>query len=447
MVFSSPIDYTTTYFTHHPLSTIHGEPTYADLKKLKKQLKSNAQAVPSILGGGNNGLLGLVLTPTEYASVNATPFVIPTRPPPLSITPLTPTHDVIRLQQEHERSMDTYMDCQAVETLLKKQIINAVDSDYLKDITEPDTDRINLSISGILTHLFDTYGDVEPEDLAAEEATMASYFWDLNEATAIMYNKIDDLQNYTTAAGMPKTDAQLVNIGLTLIRKTNDFEKGLTTWYNRHPTLQTYRDFKIHFTAAKKELKKVRGKRMNQTSFHQANQVTQLQTELATMRDELVSSINTLAEARNAELEATEALLAQNQHQTIPPSPPVPTTQPIPLAAPSANATTTTNDEILQLLRQMRQQMSFPQDHHNTGRGSRNGMGRGFGRGNRSRGRGGGRGNHGNPRHRARRNTNHYCWTHGACAHDSAHCNYPDPGHQMEATFDDKKGGNTYYCD
>ena len=443
MVYSSPIDYATTYFTHHPLNIIHGEPTYDTLKKLKKQLKSNAQAVPSTLGGGDNGLLGLVLTPAEYASVNATPFVIPVRPPPLTITPLTPTHDVIRLQQVHERSMDTFMDCQAVEKLLKKQIIHTVKSDYLQDITDDDTDRIILSISGILTHLFETYGEVEPEELAAEETKMASYYWDLNEATAIMYNKIDDLQNYATAAGMPKTDAQLVNIGLTLIRKTNDFEKGLTAWYNRHHTLQTYRDFKIHFTAAKKELQKVRGKRMKQTSFHQVNQVAQLQTDLSTMRDELVSSINTLAEARNAELVVAETLLGQN----TPPPPPEPTTHPIPFTTPSAYATSTTNDEVLQLLRQMQQQMSFQQDQTSNVRSSRNDMGRGFGRGNRSRGRGGGRETHGNPRYRARRNTNHYCWTHGACAHDSAHCNYPDPGHQIDATLDNKKGGNTYYCD
>ena len=39
-----------------------------------------------------------------------------------------------------------------------------------------------------------------------------------------------------------------------------------------------------------------------------------------------------------------------------------------------------------------------------------------------------------------------YCWTHGACAHDSPHCNNKNPGHKNEATFQDEMGGNTANC-
>lgn len=122
MVLTGKVDYATTYFVHHPTSSISGEPQYESLKKLKKELKADAKSVPSTLGGGDNGLLGLVLTPEEYANVFATPFVHPVRPAALTILPLTPSHDIICLQQEHERDMATYEDYTAVETLLKKQI-------------------------------------------------------------------------------------------------------------------------------------------------------------------------------------------------------------------------------------------------------------------------------------------------------------------------------------
>ena len=47
---------------------------------------------------------------------------------------------------------------------------------------------------------------------------------------------------------------------------------------------------------------------------------------------------------------------------------------------------------------------------------------------------------------RRRRNTNHYCWTHEACAHQSSECKTLAPGHTSDATFEDKKGGSIDFC-
>ena len=63
------------YFTYETLKPIIGRPDYISLHHLKKQIKANAQSVSSTLGGGNNGLLGLVLTDAEYAQVSQIAFV------------------------------------------------------------------------------------------------------------------------------------------------------------------------------------------------------------------------------------------------------------------------------------------------------------------------------------------------------------------------------------
>jgi hypothetical protein len=39
-----------------------------------------------------------------------------------------------------------------------------------------------------------------------------------------------------------------------------------------------------------------------------------------------------------------------------------------------------------------------------------------------------------------------YCWTHGACAHESNVCNTQLQGHQTTATFANMQGGNTNGC-
>ena len=76
-----------TYFQHKMLTKIHGKPTYESLQNVSTELKANASSVPSTLGGGGNGHLGLLLSNARYFTVaqavlwttpgNPGPFVPP----------------------------------------------------------------------------------------------------------------------------------------------------------------------------------------------------------------------------------------------------------------------------------------------------------------------------------------------------------------------------------
>lgn len=135
-----------------------------------------------------------------------------------------------------------------------------------------------------------------------------------------MFNKIKELLNLSNATGMPKTEAQIINYGLSIIKRTHDCEKALMKWYNLPAAWQTYNKFKTHFSAAQCKLKKVRGPKIRDIKFHQANQVMKLKADFTKLRDELVESVNSLVQ--------------NNQ-------PPV---------APQANATTNVNMALLTLL-------------------------------------------------------------------------------------------------
>ena len=56
------------------ITPITGEPNYKLLKNIKDQLKANAASIPTTLGGGNHSYLSLILSPTTYATITATPF-------------------------------------------------------------------------------------------------------------------------------------------------------------------------------------------------------------------------------------------------------------------------------------------------------------------------------------------------------------------------------------
>ena len=70
--------------------------------------------------------------------------------------------------------------------------------------------------------------------------------FDLTEPLILMYNEVDDLVDLAIAAKIPYTEHQIVSLGLTLIKNTNDFETGITDWI-KTTTTKDWDSFKIHF--------------------------------------------------------------------------------------------------------------------------------------------------------------------------------------------------------
>lgn len=91
--------------------------------------------------------------------------------------------------------------------------------------------------------------------------------FELKDPLAISFNKVEDLLDISVAAQDPFTDKQIVNIGLHLIKNTNDFERALEEWINKATEEQTWLNFKAHFDTAKILLRKDRGNNMKNTIF------------------------------------------------------------------------------------------------------------------------------------------------------------------------------------
>ena len=47
--------------------------------------------------------------------------------------------------------------------------------------------------------------------------------WNLNDPPIIVYNTVEELVDLAAAGNLPKTKAQIVTIGVEMIRKTQDF--------------------------------------------------------------------------------------------------------------------------------------------------------------------------------------------------------------------------------
>ena len=305
-----------------------------------------------------------------------------------------------------------------VERALIKPIVAAVEPEYLRELRDELNNTIVLPVPQILDHLITCYGQVDSEALDKEDQKMKSYMWNISDPPVHFFNQIEELASMDIAARLDKSPAQIVSIALDVVRRTGDLEKGLIDWLALPAAQQTWVDLKNHFNAAWRELKKILGPSMRNTAFHQAHQVaSDLTDNFNQMRDEIVQSMNALAiQQREIDRAAEEA--------------------PAPAPAPSMNSTNDSNAQLLRVIQQMQEQLMNL---------SSNNSGRPGGRPRNDR-RPGNREQRDQRTPRPRSNISMYCWTHGACTHCSLDCNNKATDHKDDATFENKMGGSTLYC-
>ena len=151
-----------------------------------RQLKRNAQRIPTTLGGGNHGYLALLLTATEYINIPGTAaFNRPISPGIFSpvgtrggavggirtrsgrgmaaprgggVAIIPPIAAEITVQKAmYDENLRQYNEVECVETLLRNQLINSFDAQYLDALRDTNY-MINLPIHSIMQYLTRTFG-------------------------------------------------------------------------------------------------------------------------------------------------------------------------------------------------------------------------------------------------------------------------------------------------
>ena len=157
------------------ITPITGEPNYVSLKNLKDQLKTNGASNPTTLGGTNHGYLSLILSPTAYVTIAATPFQelnYPGQHPTIPAgTNAANTSAIIRC---HTKDLQQWQECKNVITALKNQLLSAIDNIYVHALKDCHGGYMNQTIHAILNHLFENYGNIAPLELEDNDTKMRS---------------------------------------------------------------------------------------------------------------------------------------------------------------------------------------------------------------------------------------------------------------------------------
>ena len=272
---STAIDYKI-YLEFPNLTKIHGEPTFNSIKTLHNELKTNSQTVPSNLGGGTHGHLGLVLNHQQYALLSNAPFIAPPHPGTLIIPPGTTQHMTNTLKEQHAETLRVFTETQTVEKTLRQQIIAAVEASYLAALRDRQTNSIGLNIAEIIQHLYDTYGNVTPRTLQDYEDRVKGMVFDPIQPIDDVFNAVMDLMDYSEAARAPYSQQQSMNIAYIILSRPGKFGKWILEWNRKPRNQQSWLSFKTHFRNAQKEYRELQDTTVAETEFNQAHMVREI---------------------------------------------------------------------------------------------------------------------------------------------------------------------------
>ena len=94
------------------------------------------------------------------------------------------------------------------------------------------------------------------------------------------------------AAQIKYTTAQILDIGLTIIQNTRNFERALGDLEALPNNDKTWGCFKDHFKAAQKQLRAILGPTMQQAGYHHVNHLAQqLRNDIGKRDNDLLSVI------------------------------------------------------------------------------------------------------------------------------------------------------------
>jgi hypothetical protein len=315
-------------FPHSSLPKVTCEPTFEDLKVIRRLLNTNAMSVASYEGGGRHGHLGIIMTNEEYFAIAVDVFPVPTNPgPPAAVVAGMTAAIIAETTRLHQEATQVYRTYHNVDQAIKKLIIESFDNAYLNALSDEIVGYANCTSLQLLTHLLTYYAMIAPTELTQNYERLNTPY-DPNLPIEMLFQQTQDARDFAVAGGQ-HYGAMIVTVAYTLIFNTGLFPDACRAWKSRAIAGKTWAQFKIDFATAHREFR-LTNQTAQQSGFHSANvmieqgrdesmqdtveEIAQLATATASDRGTVATLITTHAKLAN-QLEAAHALIAQLKNE------------------------------------------------------------------------------------------------------------------------------------
>ena len=212
---SSTITDVTSYFVVPELTPITVTPTRATLQIMQTELNANAMSVPTSIT--TLGHLGLSMHPTAYADKSTTPLPNPANPgsgPDISRNSTAPIIQQAHFDYKVEKA--TYDTYHAADRALKTQVIKAVPDIFYDELHDEDIGYAAITTRDLLDHLWDTYGQIDDDQLASNIQKMNTP-WLPPTPIDRLFTQIKNCRKFSSDGNEPITESNGIRTGVLII--------------------------------------------------------------------------------------------------------------------------------------------------------------------------------------------------------------------------------------
>jgi hypothetical protein len=257
-------------FPHSSLPKVTGDPTFENLKVIRRLLNTNAMSVASYEGGGRHGHLRIIMTNEEYFAVAVDVYPVPNNPgPPAAVVAGMTAAVITETTRLHKEATQVYRNYNNVDQAIKKLIIEAFYDAYLNALSDEIVGYANFTSLQLLTQLLTHYAMITPTELTQNyERLNAPY--DPNQPIETLFQQVQDARSFAVAGGQPYGAAMIVNVAYTLVFNTGLFPDACRAWQSRAIAGKTWEQFKIDFETAHSEFR-LTNQTAQQSGFYNGN--------------------------------------------------------------------------------------------------------------------------------------------------------------------------------
>jgi uncharacterized protein (DUF433 family) len=253
-------------FPTKTIPTISGEPDYASINNMVQLMYGNAASLPTTLGGGQHGHVGLIMTPILYATLSDTDI----------LQPAGRAADREHQWHAHKENHRIYKNHQNMDDALNAQVIDTINDTYLNKLRNKYMGYLGVSTRELFDHLLDRYGKITPADIADCKCRINESL-DSTQPINVYFQTIDECIQYAADGQVAFfTPNQILQTAYHTISTSGYYNDACKEWRKKQANEKTWPLFKRFFAAEYHDLKEQQKINTSQNNFHGANATTDI---------------------------------------------------------------------------------------------------------------------------------------------------------------------------
>jgi hypothetical protein len=224
------------------VTKIHGQPTSHDVTILEKELIAILAGIPTALGSGNSGHVGVIMETTAYLTMTAgIAFVNPANPGvyPAGLTANAAATIRARAEAEHKELINQFETIEGVKDL----ILEAVDNEYLIKIEHETLGFLNQTPRQMLDHLLARGGALDFAD-TKELLTERDGEWNISENPQLYFNRVEKAMKELLRNGITSDLNERRDIALFYLKATGELDAAVREWEAKPAANKTWANIK-----------------------------------------------------------------------------------------------------------------------------------------------------------------------------------------------------------